>query len=140
MLETERRTNMWNNRVILSGNLVKDVEVKVTEGKDSKHVTSFTVAVHRTRSKEDTADFINCVAWGIQADYLGNYGKKGSRIELEGQLHARSYEKDGKKIYVTEVYVDDCHLQKKSIGKQCEEREGEESESDEYQINLNYND
>ena len=135
MLETERRTNMWNNRVILSGNLVKDVEVKVTEGKDSKHVTSFTVAVHRTRSKEDTADFINCVAWGIQADYLGNYGKKGSRIELEGQLHARSYEKDGKKIYVTEIYVDDCHLQKKSIGKQCEE-----SESDEYQINLNYND
>ena len=94
---------MWNNRVILSGNLVKDVEVKVTEGKDSKHVTSFTVAVHRTRSKEDTADFINCVAWGVQADYLGNYGKKG--------------------------------LQKKSIGKQCEE-----SESDEYQINLNYND
>ena len=105
---------MWNNRVILSGNLVKDVEVKVTEGKDSKHVTSFTVAVHRTRSKEDTADFINCIAWGVQADYLGNYGKKGSRIELEGQLHARSYEKDGKKIYVTEVYVDDCHLQKKA--------------------------
>ena len=138
MLETERRTNMWNNRVILSGNLVKDVEVKVTEGKDSKHVTSFTVAVHRTRSKEDTADFINCVAWGVQADYLGNYGKKGSRIELEGQLHARSYEKDGKKIYVTEVYVDDCHLQKKSIGKQCEESESDES--DEYQINLNYND
>ena len=129
---------MWNNRVILSGNLVKDVEVKVTEGKDSKHVTSFTVAVHRTRSKEDTADFINCVAWGVQADDLGNYGKKGSRIELEGQLHARSYEKDGKKIYVTEVYVDDCHLQKKSIGKQCEESESDES--DEYQINLNYND
>ena len=101
---------MWNNRVILSGNLVKDVEVKVTEGKDSKHVTSFTVAVHRTRSKEDTADFINCVAWGVQADYLGNYGKKGSRIELEGQLHTRSYEKDDKKVYITEVYVDDCHV------------------------------
>ncbi|BET21946.1 hypothetical protein RGT18_15340 [Solobacterium moorei] len=40
--------------------------------------------------------------------------EKGSRIELEGQLHVRSYEKDGKKIYVTEVYVDDCHLQKKA--------------------------
>lgn len=105
---------MWNNRVILSGNLVKDVEVKVTEGESSKHVANFTVAVQRTRSKEDAADFINCVAWGVQADYLGNYGKKGSRIELEGQLHVRSYEKDGKKIYVTEVYVDDCHLQKKA--------------------------
>lgn len=129
---------MWNNRVILSGNLVKDVEVKVTEGESGKHVSNFTVAVQRTRSKEDAADFINCVAWGQVADYLGSYGKKGKRIELEGQLHARSYEKDGKKIYVTEVYVDDCHLQKKSIGKQCEESESDES--DEYQINLNYND
>ena len=80
----------------------------------SNFIRSFTVAVQRTRSKDDAADFINCVAWGVQADYLGNYGKKGSRIELEGQLHARSYEKDGKKIYVTEVYVDDCHLQKKA--------------------------
>ena len=75
---------MWNNRVILSGNLVKDVEVKVTEGKDSKHVTSFTVAVHRTRSKEDTADFINCVAWGVQADYLGH-------LHLRSHLYHRLF-------------------------------------------------
>ncbi len=101
---------MWNNRVILSGNLVRDVEVKVTEGEGSKHVANFTVAVQRTRSKEDAADFINCVAWGQVADYLGSYGKKGKRIELEGQLHTRSYEKEDKKIYITEVYVDDCHL------------------------------
>ena len=47
---------------------------------------------------------------GQVADYLGSYGKKGKRIELEGQLHTRSYEKDDKKIYITEVYVDDCHL------------------------------
>ena len=105
---------MWNNRVILSGNLVRDVEVKATEGESSKHVANFAVAVQRPQSKDTVADFINCVAWGQPADYLGNYGKKGSRIELEGQLHARSYEKDGKKIYVTEVYVDDCHLQKKA--------------------------
>ena len=129
---------MWNNRVILSGNLVKDIEVKVTGDESRKHVANFTVAVQRTRSKEDAADFINCVAWGQVADYLGSYGKRGKRIELEGQLHTRSYEKDDKKIYITEVYVDDCHLQKKSIGKQCEESESDES--DEYQINLNYND
>lgn len=36
--------------------------------------------------------------------------ERGKRIELEGQLHTRSYEKDDKKIYITEVYVDDCHL------------------------------
>ena len=101
---------MWNNNVNLSGNLVRDIEVKVMEGESSKHVANFAVAVQRTRSKEDTADFINCVAWGQVADYLGSYGKKGKRIELEGQLHTRSYEKDDKKIYITEVYVDDCHL------------------------------
>ena len=101
---------MWNNRVILSGNLVKDVEVKVTEGESSKHVANFMVAVQRPQSKDAVADFINCVAWGQVADYLGSYGKKGKHIELEGQLHTRSYEKDDKKVYITEVYVDDCHL------------------------------
>lgn len=103
---------MWNNRVHLSGNLVKDTEVKITE--DSKHVTSFTVAVQRTRSKNEAADFINCAAWGQTADYLGQYGKKGSHIELEGQIRTRCYIKDDSKVYVTEVYVDDCHLQKKT--------------------------
>lgn len=103
---------MWNNKVHLSGNLVKDIEVKITE--DSKHVTSFTVAVQRTRSKNEAADFINCVAWGQPADYLGQYGKKGSHIELEGQIRTRYYMKDDSKVYVTEVYVDDCHLQKKT--------------------------
>ena len=101
---------MWNNNVNLSGNLVRDIEVKVMEGESGKHVANFTVAVQRTRSKDDAADFINCVAWGQVADYLGSYGKRGKRIELEVQLHTRSYEKDDKKIYITEVYVDDCHL------------------------------
>ena len=116
---------MWNNKVHLSGNLVKNIEVKVTDGKDGKRVTNFVVAIRRTRSKEDVADFISCVAWGQQAEYLGNYGKKGSNIQLEGQLHSRSYEKDGKKVYVTEVYVDDCHLQKRD-----ESSEGLESPFD----------
>ena len=102
---------MWNNRVVLSGNLVRDVEVKIV-GEDQKAVTNFTIAVQRTRSKEGT-DFLNCVAWGQSAIYLGKYGLKGSHIQLEGQLHTGSYEKDGKKVYITEVYVDNCHLQKK---------------------------
>ena len=56
---------------------------------------------------------MNCVAWGQSAIYLGKYGLKGSHIQLEGQLHTGSYEKDGKKVYITEVYVDNCHLQKR---------------------------
>ena len=88
---------MWNNRVILSGNLVRDVEVKATEGESSKHV----------------ADFINCVAWGQPADYLGQYGKKGNHITIEGELRTRNYERDGQKVYVTEIYVSSCHVEKK---------------------------
>ena len=104
---------MWNNRVILSGNLVKDVEVKVMEGESSKHVANFTVAVQRPQSKDAVADFINCVAWGQPADYLGQYGKKGSHITIEGELRTRNYERDGQKVYVTEIYVSSCHVEKK---------------------------
>ena len=104
---------MWNNRVILSGNLVKDVEVKVTEGESSKHVANFAVAVQRPQSKDAVADFINCVAWGQPADYLGQYGKKGSHITIEGELRTRNYERDGQKVYVTEIYVSSCHVEKK---------------------------
>ena len=104
---------MWNNRVILSGNLVKDIEVKTTEGESSKHVANFTVAVQRPQSKDAVADFINCVAWGQPADHLGQYGKKGSHITIEGELRTRNYERDGQKVYVTEIYVSSCHVEKK---------------------------
>mgnify|MGYP000843717785 FL=1 len=115
---------MWNNRVILSGNLVKDVEVKVTEGESSKHVANFSVAVQRPQSKDAVADFINCVAWGQPADYLGSYGKKGSHITIEGELRTRNYERDGQKVYVTEIYVSSCHVhveKKKDIEESMEE-------------------
>ena len=114
---------MWNNRVILSGNLVKDIEVKVTGDESRKHVANFTVAVQRTRSKEDAADFINCVAWGQLADYLGQYGKKGSHITIEGELRTRNYERDGQKVYVTEIYVSSCHVEKKKDIEESMEKE-----------------
>lgn len=104
---------MWNNNVILSGNLARDVNVKVMEGEGGKHVANFTVAVQRPQSKDAVADFINCVAWGQPADYLGQYGKKGSHITIEGELRTRNYERDGQKVYVTEIYVSSCHVEKK---------------------------
>lgn len=53
------------------------------------------------------------MAWGQPADYLGQYGKKGSRITIEGELRTRNYERDGQKVYVTEIYVSSCHVEKK---------------------------
>ena len=99
---------MWNNRVVLTGNLTRGIEKKIAA---DKSVCSFTVAVQKVM-KDAEADFINCVAWGQQADYLSQYGKKGTRVSLEGRLQTRSYQKDDSTVYVTEVVVDNCQLYK----------------------------
>jgi single-strand DNA-binding protein len=88
------------NKVILIGRITKDLELK---GIDKKY-TKFTVAVNRM-SKDDGTDFINCVAFGKTAEVLAAYTKKGHRIALEGRLSVSNYEKDGQKIWSTEVMI-----------------------------------
>lgn len=99
------------NKVILVGRLTKDPEVKTTQSQIE--YCSFSVAVDRrfkSASGEKQADFINCVAWRQQAKLLGQYFQKGSRIGIVGSLQTRDYEKDGKKVYVTEVAVDEIEF------------------------------
>lgn len=96
------------NKVILLGNLTRDPERRVTNNNNS--VTSFTVAVSKGKKDADgkyTAEYINCVAWRLQADLVAKYFKKGSPICLEGKLQTSSYtDKNGDKRYKTEVVVD----------------------------------
>jgi single-strand DNA-binding protein len=96
------------NRVILMGRVTHDLELKQTPSGVS--VLSFTVAIERKYSKqgeEKQTDFINCVAWRQQAEFIAKYFGKGRMIALEGNLRTRTYEdKNGSKHYVTEVYVD----------------------------------
>ena len=96
------------NRVILMGRITQDLELKQTTGGTS--VLSFTVAVDRSYAKqgeERQTDFINCVAWRQQAEFISKYFGKGRMIALEGNLRTRTYDdKNGTKHYVTEVYVD----------------------------------
>lgn len=100
------------NKVILVGRLVKDPEVKATQSQIS--VCSFTLAVDRKFKNADgerQADFLNCVAWRQQAELLGKYFQKGSRIGIIGNLQSRSYDDaNGKKVYVTEVIVDEIEF------------------------------
>lgn len=100
------------NRVILVGRLTKDVEVRKTANNLS--VASFTVAIDRRFSKDNSqqsADFIACVAWRQSADFLAQYAKKGSLVGVEGRIQTRNYEgQDGKKVYVTEVVADSVQL------------------------------
>lgn len=95
------------NRVVLTGRLTKDPELRKTQGGTS--VVSYTLAVNRNFAREgqpDT-DFINCVAWNRTADTMAQYLHKGSLIGVEGRIQTRSYDnQQGQRVYVTEVITD----------------------------------
>ena len=102
------------NKVILMGNLTRDVETRTTTGGQS--VSSFSLAVTRSwkgqdgQSQEQTS-FINCVAWGKAGEIIAQYVGKGSGLLVSGRLDQRSYEdKDGNKRKATEVVIDQFQL------------------------------
>ena len=101
------------NSVVLVGRLTRDVEVRKTANGTS--VAQFTVACNRKFSRNENgqqqADFISCVAWRQTADFLSSYAKKGNLVGVEGRIQTRNYDdKDGKRVYVTEVVCDSVQL------------------------------
>ena len=102
------------NSVVLVGRLTKDIELRKTQSGLS--VASFTVACDRRLSQEQknnneqSADFINCVAWRGSADFLGKYARKGDTVGVEGKIQTRNYDRDGQRVYVTEVLANSVNL------------------------------
>jgi single-strand DNA-binding protein len=101
------------NKVILVGHLGRDAETKFTPG--GAAVTRFSVATNRRWKDQQTGewkeetDWSNVVLW--RSENLANYLTKGKQLYVEGRLQTRSYEdKDGKKVYATEVVADDVIL------------------------------
>lgn len=96
------------NRVVLTGRLTRDVELRYTTSGSA--VASFTLAVDRSFTNangEREADFINAVIWRKQAENFANFFSKGSLVGIEGRLQTRSYDdQNGQRRYVTEVVVD----------------------------------
>lgn len=95
------------NCVQLIGRITVDPDVKVTSGGVS--VLSFSLAVNRNyknKSGEYDTDFFRCVAYRGTADLIGKYAKKGDLLGLTGVLRQNSYEKDGRKYSVVEIYVE----------------------------------
>lgn len=100
------------NRTVLTGRLSRDPELKTTGSGIS--VATFTLAVDRqfTNSQgERGADFISCVIWRKAAENFCNFTNKGTLVGIDGRIQTRSYDdKDGKRVYVTEVVVDNFSL------------------------------
>lgn len=95
------------NKAILVGRLTKDPELKNTPS--GVMVCGFVVACDRKHAQngERQTDFINCVAWRQQAEFIARYFKKGERIALEGTIQTRSWnDNQGYKRYVTEIVVE----------------------------------
>lgn len=94
------------NKVILMGRLTRDPEVRYSQSENSSAIARFSIAVDRrfNRSDEQTADFINCVAFGKQAEFVEKYLRKGTKIALDGRIQTGSYtNKDGVKVYTTDI-------------------------------------
>ena len=100
------------NNLVLVGRLTRDPELRTTGSGIS--VATFTLAVDRqftNASGQREADFISCVIWRKAAENFCNFTSKGSLVGIQGRIQTRNYDnKDGQRVYVTEVLVDNFSL------------------------------
>ena len=101
------------NKVILMGRLARDPEVRYSQGATPLAVARFTLAVDRRfkRDGEPSADFITCVAFGKQGEFVERFFRKGQMVSVVGRLQVRSLDdKDGNKHWSTEVVVEENYF------------------------------
>ncbi len=99
------------NKVMLIGRVTRDPELRYTASNIPS--TRFTLAVNRTfqnQNGETEADFINVVVWRKQAENVKKYVSKGSLIAVEGRIQTGSYERDGQRVYTTDVVADNVQF------------------------------
>ncbi|MCM1162380.1 MAG: single-stranded DNA-binding protein [Bacteroidales bacterium] len=98
------------NKVILMGRLTRDPEIRYSQGENNLAIARYTLAVDRRfqRNSDQSADFISCVAFGRSAEFAEKWLKQGIKICITGRIQTGSYtNKDGVKVYTTEVVVED---------------------------------
>ena len=99
------------NRTVLVGRITKDPEIRYTQS--GMAVANFTVAVNRqftNANGEREADFIGCIIWRKAAENFCNYTHKGSLVGIDGRIQTSTYEKEGQRVYSTQVVVDSFSL------------------------------
>ncbi len=99
------------NRVVISGNLTRDPEIRSTQS--GMNILTFGMAVNDRRRNaqtgewEDYANFVDCVLFGNRAEFLSRTLRKGTKVVVEGKLRYSSWERDGQRRSKLEVVVDD---------------------------------
>ena len=95
------------NVVALIGNLTRDPEVRYTN--DHMAIASFSIAINRPPKKDGTeggADFPRITVFGKQAENVERFLHKGSKVGIVGKIQTGSYEKDGQRVYTTDIVAD----------------------------------
>ena len=106
------------NKTISMGNLTDDPKIRRTAS--GKKVAEFTLALNRGK---DGADYPRFIAWEQKADLIEKYCHKGMKLLVEGRIQTGSYEKDGKKVYTTDIVADSIEF--------CERKKEEPRENPE---------
>ena len=95
------------NKVILIGNITKDIELR--QSNSGKFVVEFSIAINN--GNELPADFINCTAWNKTAEILSKYATKGTKVGIEGAMKTQTWtDQQGNNRYKTYVLVDRVEL------------------------------
>lgn len=98
------------NKVILIGRVVRDADIRYSQGANTTCVARYTLAVDRKFKQEGqpTADFINCIAFGKLGEFAEKYLHKGIKIAVTGRIQTGSYKnKDGNTVYTTDVVAEE---------------------------------
>lgn len=101
------------NKVILMGRLVREPEVRYSQGAEPMAVARYTLAVNRRfkRQGEPDADFIGCVAFGKAGEFAEKYFRKGQMVSIVGRLQVRSWDdQNGQKRWSTDVVVEEQYF------------------------------
>jgi single-strand DNA-binding protein len=98
------------NKVMLLGRLTRDIELK--HSNSGTAYASFNLAVNRKFKQEgqQDTDFISCKAFGKTAEFMAKYMGKGRQVAIEGRIQTGSYEREGTKVYTTDVIVDQAYF------------------------------
>lgn len=125
------------NKVILMGRLTRDPDVRYSNnGNEANCIARYTLAVDRRfkREGDQNADFISCVAFGKAGEFAEKYLHQGTKMVVTGRIQTGSYtNKDGQKIYTTDVVVEEQEFaESKNAGRE----EEKQNTSDEGFVNV----
>ena len=123
------------NKVIEIGRLVREPEIRYSQGASSTCIARYTLAVDRKFKQEGqpTADFINCIAFGKLGEFAEKYLHKGVKIAVVGRIQTGSYKnKDGNTVYTTDVVVEEQEFCESKSSNQSQQNERPQQSSDDF--------